>query len=239
MKAVILVGGLGKRLRPLTEERPKPLLEVAGKPIVVWQIEWLKSYGVSDVLLCLCHLKERIINYLGSGSKFGVRVGYVVEDEPLGTGGAIKNAEALLRNDEVFLVLNGDVLTDLNPLRLVNEISECVGSVALVPLRSPYGVVYTNAADKVERFEEKPTLESYFINAGVYCLKPEVFKYLPEKGDIERTTFPKLASEGKLRAVKYQDVFWRAIDTHKDLGEAEKELARLQRVAVVECLRGS
>jgi len=223
LKAVILAGGLGKRLRPFTEEKPKPLLEIAEKPIIVWQIEWLRSYGVNDVLLCLCHLKEKIIDYLGSGNKFGVRIGYVVEDEPLGTGGTLKNAEALLRNDEAFLVLNGDVLTNLNPLRLVNEACDCVGSVALVPLRSPYGIVYL-AANRVERFEEKPVLNGYFVNAGVYCFKPQIFEYLPDKGDVERTTFPRLASEGKLRAVKYEDVFWKSIDTYKDLEEAEKSL---------------
>jgi len=227
LKAVILVGGLGKRLRPLTEEVPKPLLEVAGKPIVVWQIEWLRSRGVNDVLLCLCHLKEKIINYLGSGSKFGVRIGYVVEDEPLGTGGAIKNAEALLHNDNAFLVLNGDVLTNLDPLRLVKQTGECVGaigSIAIIPLRTPYGIVDTDGEGIVKKFSEKPIIKEYFMNAGVYCLKPQVFEYLPKKGDIEKTVFPKLVSQGKLRAVKYEDVFWKSIDTHKDLEEAERSL---------------
>jgi len=224
LKAVILVGGLGKRLRPLTKNRPKPLLEVAGKPIVVRQIEWLKSYGVSDVLLCLCHLKEKIINYLGSGGKFGVRIGYVVEDEPLGTGGAIKNAETLLRSDEFFLVLNGDVLTNLNPLKLVEETDGYVGAIAIVPLRSPYGIVHTNSQGVVKKFSEKPIIKEFFMNAGVYCLTPDVFSYLPEKGDIEKTAFPRLVSEGKLKAVRYEGVFWKSIDTHKDLEEAEDSL---------------
>lgn len=147
--------------------------------------------------------------------------------KPLGTGGAVKNAEALLRNEEAFLVLNGDILTNLNPMRLVNEAGDYVGSIALVPLRSPYGIVYLSAAGRVERFEEKPVLKGYFVNAGVYCFKPQIFEYLPDKGDVERTTFPKLASEGKLGAVKYEDVFWKSIDTYKDLEEAEKSLQSL------------
>jgi len=110
LKAAILAGGLGKRLRPLTDDRPKPMIKVSGTPILGWQIAWLASHAISDIVLCTGYMRESIINYVGNGSKFGVRVGYVTEDEPLGTGGALKNAESLLRNEESFFVLNGDLI---------------------------------------------------------------------------------------------------------------------------------
>ncbi|RLG09596.1 MAG: nucleotidyltransferase, partial [Thaumarchaeota archaeon] len=99
MKAVILAGGYGKRLKPYTENVPKPLLSVAGRSILEWQIRWLKHYGFREILICAGYLKEKIVNEVGSGTKYGVKVGYVVEDKPLGTGGAVKNAEHILKND--------------------------------------------------------------------------------------------------------------------------------------------
>jgi len=224
LKSLILAGGMGKRLRPLTYEKPKPLIEVAGKPILVWQIEWLKKYNVNEVILCVGYQKEKIIEFIGSGAKFGIKVGYAVEDEPLGTGGGIKNAEALLRNEDRILVLNGDIITDLNPLKLIEELNDGVGAIAVTPLRSPYGIVDVDDKGYAKYFKEKPLIENYWINAGIYCFTSEIFDYLPEKGDIETTAFPKLAFEKKLKAVKYKDIIWKSIDTHKDIEEVEKEL---------------
>ena len=230
MKAVILAGGFGKRLRPLTEERPKPLVEVAGKPILLWQIEWLKSYGIRDFVLLTGYLREKIIEYIGSGRKFDVRVSYTVEDEPLGTAGALKNAEAVLRGEDYFIVVNGDIITDLNPLKLVDELKRknVIVAIAAVPLRSPYGILEIDDDGYVKEFKEKPILEEYWINAGVYAMRSEILELLPEKGDIERTVFPQLAKERKLIAVRYRDVFWRSIDTHKDIEEASRELASVK-----------
>jgi len=226
MKALILAGGLGKRLRPYTEEIPKPLVPVGGKPILVHQIEWLKRYGVREIVLAVGYRKEKILNEVGSGRRLGVKVSYVVEEEPLGTAGAIKNAESILRNEEVFFVLNGDIITNINLDKLLEVLShDILGALSLVPLPSPYGIIkYDNTTGKILQFVEKPTLEDYWINAGVYCFKPDIFDFLPEKGDIEKTSFPLLAKEGKLVAVPFRDVIWKAIDTHKDLEEAEKLL---------------
>jgi len=229
MKAVILAGGYGKRLRPLTMDKPKPLVEIAGKPILLWQIEWLKKYGIDEIVLLVGYLRDKIIEYVGSGRKFNVKVTYVVEDEPLGTGGALKNAELVLRNEEKFLVLNGDIITNLDPLRLLANVNEnIVVSIAAVPLRSPYGILSIDEKGYIIRFEEKPIIENYWINAGVYAMTPKIFEYLPDKGDIERTTFPKLASEKRLIATKYTGVLWRSIDTYKDVEEAGKELSMLK-----------
>ncbi len=228
MKVAILAGGFGKRLRPLTSEKPKPLVEVAGKPILVHQIDWLRNHGFDEIVLLVGYLKEKIMEYIGGGSRFGVRVVYVVEEEPLGTGGALKNAEHVLKNEDVFLVLNGDIITNLDPSRLIETVrsGKAAAAVAAVPLRSPYGILELGEDDKILAFREKPVLHEYWINAGVYAMSPRVFNYLPQRGDIERNGFPQLAREGLLKAVKYEGVFWRSIDTHKDIEEAAKELAR-------------
>lgn len=221
MKAIILAGGFGKRLRPLTDQKPKPMIEVLNIPIIEWQISWLKKYGVKEFVVCVGYMKEQIIDHIGSGSRLGVRVGYAVEEEPLGTGGALKNAQSLLAGHNGFFMTNGDILTELDPNKLHNGSSH---TLALVPLRSPYGVVELDKDAKVLGFVEKPRIPDRWINAGVYYFTQEVFDYLPDNGNIETTALPALAKEGKLKAIKYQDVFWRSIDSHKDIEEAAKEI---------------
>ncbi|ALU11983.1 nucleotidyltransferase [Ignicoccus islandicus DSM 13165] len=225
MKALILAGGFGKRLMPLTSERPKPMIEIAGKPILVWQIELLKRNNIKNVVVTIAHLKEVVIRELGSGHKYGVSLAYVVEDEPLGTGGAIANAKSVLEGEEKFVVMNGDIITNLNVSKLCEELKgDLVGTMALVPLPSPYGIVVFDENYKIKEFREKPRLEDYYINAGVYCFTNEIFDYLPNTGDIEKTSFPRLAREGKLKAVVFKDVYWKSIDTYKDVEEADKYL---------------
>lgn len=229
-KAVILAGGFGKRLRPLTEDRPKPLVEVAGRPIIEWQILWLSSHGIRDFVVLLGYKWERLVERLGSGQRLGVRIAYVVEDEPLGTGGAIKNAEHLLRDGDYFIVLNGDIITNLDVGRLVSRLMgsrDAVAAIALVPLRSPYGVVELDQEGRIIRFVEKPTLD-YWINAGVYAMKPSILDYLPGKGDIERTAFPRLAEERRILGERFTDAYWRSIDTIKDLEEAAQQIEALR-----------
>jgi NDP-sugar pyrophosphorylase family protein len=221
MKAVILAGGFGKRLKPLTDQRPKPMIEVLNVPIVEWQVRWLRKFGVKDFILCVGYMREQIFDHIGDGRKFGAKVEYSIEEEPLGTGGALKNAQSLLAGQNSFLMLNGDVLTELDPNKL-----QIAGkhTIALVPLRSPFGVVDLDKNSRVIGFTEKPEIPDKWINAGVYQFTQEVFGYLPEKGNIEVTPLPALAREGKLQAVKYKGVFWRSIDSHKDVEEAAKEM---------------
>lgn len=228
MKAVILAGGQGKRLRPLTNDTPKPLVEVAGKPIIVHQIEWLKKYGVKEFIVTVGYLKEKFIEYLGSGRKYGVHISYVVEEEPLGTGGGLKNAVSLLDKEEMFYVVNGDVITDIDPTKLIEVLdANVIGAIATVPLPSPYGLVFSDSRDYVILFQEKPVIRDYWINAGLYLFKPEVFKHLPDKGDLERELFPKLTDARKLKAVKYYDfTIWRSIDTFKDIEEVERMILK-------------
>ena len=221
MKAVILAGGFGKRLKPLTDNRPKPMIEVLNVPIIEWQVRWLRNSGFKDFVLCVGYMKEQIFDHIGDGGKFDARVEYSIEQDPLGTGGALKNAQHFLRGQNSFLMLNGDVLTELDPKKL-----QVAGNhtIALVPLRSPFGVVEVGENSRVIGFIEKPEIPNKWINAGVYHFTQEVFEYLPEKGNIEVTALPALASKNKLQAVKYTEIFWRSIDSHKDVEEAAKEM---------------
>lgn len=227
--AMILAGGYGKRLRPLTLEVPKPLVKVGEKSVIEYQIEWLKYYGFDEIVVLAGYLKEKIIEQLGSGSRYGVSITYVVEDEPLGTGGALKNASSILKRNESVIVVNGDVITNLDPGKLVEDVRNrnMVASIAAVPLRSPYGLLSIDEERKlIIEFKEKPVLYEYWINGGVYAFTPGIVEYLPEYGDVEKTTFPELASNSKLGVVKYMTppYYWKSIDTHKDLEEADKEL---------------
>jgi mannose-1-phosphate guanylyltransferase len=223
MKAIILAGGYGKRLRPLTDERPKPMIEVLNTPIIEWQIRWFKKHGTKEMVICVGYLKEQIIDYIGSGTRFGVKVGYAVEEEPLGTGGALKNAESLLGGvgEDGFFMVNGDILTDLDPNKLRDNKT---ASLALVPLRSPYGVVELDDHSNVTGFLEKPVIKDKWINAGVYHFTKDVFHHLPENGNIEMTALPNLVKSNKLQGIIYPNSFWRSIDSHKDIEDATKEL---------------
>lgn len=221
VKALILAGGFGKRLAPLTLDRPKPLIEVGGKPILQWQIEWLVKQGVSDIVLAVGYLRTKVFEVMGDGSKFGVRLFYSVEEEPLGTAGAIKNAAKFLE-DDVFVILNGDVITNLSIRPLIEGLSDdVVATIALVPMRSPYGIVHVSNDGFITEFREKPVLD-YLINAGVYAFKKDIINYLPNKGDIEVTVFPELASNRRIKGVIFRDVYWKSVDTVKDIEEVEK-----------------
>ncbi|BCU70223.1 nucleotidyltransferase family protein [Stygiolobus caldivivus] len=226
MKAVILAGGFGKRLRPLTDERPKPLIEIAGKPILEWQIRWLKKFGVTSVFILAGYKKEVLIDWVSKNQeKLGVPIAILTEDQPLGTGGAIKRLQGFISPNEKFFVLNGDILTNLDLSKLEDQKS--IAIISLVPLRSPFGIVKVDNEGNITQFVEKPVLKDYWINAGIYRMNSEVFEYLPEKGDIEKETFPLLAQKGLLKGITFNDVYWRSIDTLKDYEEANVEISEV------------
>lgn len=232
MKAVILAGGLGKRLRPLTNERPKTMIEVCGVPIIGWQLDWLARHGVRHVIISIGYLKQIVMDYVGSGAKFGVSVEYSYEDEPLGTGGGLKITRNLVRREERnFLMLYGDILTDLDPSRLIEDMEsnagDALGTLAAIPLRSPFGIVDFDRG-RAKSFREKPILDEYLMNAGVYCFSRDIFDYLPDRGSLESVTLPLLAKENKLLVSAYPSLStkWRSIDSHKDIDEAELEFAK-------------
>ena len=226
MYALIIAGGEGERLRPLTSDRPKPMIEVAGRPILEHQAGWLRQGGVTDVVF-LCGYKANVVQkHFGDGSRFGVRAQYSLEDQPLGRGGAMRRGFGLVPPDEqVIIGCNGDILTDqpIDELVAYHRAKGAVATVMLAPLRSPFGIVSVEDDGRISAFQEKPVLP-YWINAGIYALDRAFFARLPEKGDHEATTFPELAAEGKLFGFK-SSAYWRPVDSIKDLTEAEKELA--------------
>lgn len=223
--AVILAGGKGERLRPLTNNRPKVMVELDGKPILAWQIEWLKSHGITKFVLTVSYKHEVVEQYFGDGSKFGIKIDYSIEETPLGRGGGIKKAfkSLLVRNASDVVVCNGDIITKLDLSKMIeNHLNnQALVSLLLVPYLSRWGVVKIDEQDHVTGFEEKPKLP-YWINGGIYIFSKEVEPLLPELGDHEKETFPKIPRE-KFLGFK-DEGFWRAVDVVKDKSEAESFL---------------
>ncbi len=227
MITVILAGGLGKRLRPLTSDRPKPMIQINNTPIIELQVKWLKKFGITDIIVLVGHLREKIKHHLADGKKFGVNISYIEENVPLGTGGALKNAkDHIIQNgnsDSGFFVINGDILTNLDPFTISDKGSM---TLALVPLKSTFGIVETNG-DLVSKFVEKPYIEDRWVNAGVYYFSNDIFDYLPDNGNLETVTLPMLVEKQKLKAKKFSNNYWRSIDSHKDVDEASKEIEQV------------
>ncbi len=203
MQAVILAGGEGTRLRPLTQTLPKPVITLVDRPLIVFMLEWLRDHGVDDVVLCCGFLAAHVEAALGDGSSLGLRLRCVAEPEPLGTGGALKYAELML--DERFLMLNGDVLTDLD---LTAQIAQHVrtratGTLALVGVEDPsaFGLVRMTPDRAVTEFVEKPAAEEIdtnLISAGAYVLERGIVDMIPpdRKVSIEREVWPALVGDG-------------------------------------------
>ncbi len=224
MKAVILVGGQGTRLRPLTLGTPKPMVPLANKPFVSYLLERLRDHGISEVVFSMGYLPDGIKAYFGDGSDFGLKVTYVTEDRPLGTAGAVKNVEEHVRDGD-FLVLNGDILTDLDLGKLIafHKEKQAVGTIALTPVEDPtaYGLVRTGEDGEVLGFLEKPSwdqIDTNLINAGTYVLKSEVFDLIPAGAEysFERSVFPRVVGKG-LYGFR-SDAYW------MDIGTPEKYL---------------
>ncbi len=224
--AIILAGGKGERLRPYTNDRPKVMVEVAGKPILAWQIEWLKSFGITKFVLTVSYKYEVVQDYFGDGSKFGIEVDYSIEDSPLGRGGGIKKAfsSALVAGEEDVVVCNGDIITKLNLKDMIDAHLNQKAQVTLllVPYISRWGVVEVDEQSHIIGFEEKPKLP-YWINGGIYLFNKNIEPMLPQVGDHEKETFPKIPKE-KFLGFK-DEGFWRAVDVVKDKSEAEAFLA--------------
>ncbi len=218
MKAIILAGGRGKRLKQITDYVPKPLIPLDNIPIIEWQIRYLKKFGIKNFIICTGYKTEQIENFLKIKKNLGVNIKFSKEKSPLGTGGAIKKAGNLIK-EKSFLVMNGDVITDIN-LRLLKS---KLNSIAAIQLRTKFGIMKVSN-DKVVSFGEKKIIPDLWMNAGIYHLSRETIKDLPKKGDIEKTTFPKYAKKGKLHNIKFDKVFWHSIDSHKDIEECSKDI---------------
>lgn len=203
MQAVILVGGEGTRLRPLTSTVPKPVVPLVDRPFISYMLEWLCGHGIDDVIMSCGFLATSVRNVLGDGSAYGIRLRFVEEPEPRGTAGALKFASSML--DERFLMLNGDVLTDIDLTEQIaqHERTGAKGTLALVPVEDPsaYGLVRLRDDRAVEDFVEKPSsdmIDTNLISAGAYVLEREILELVPpgRNVSIEREVWPKLVGAG-------------------------------------------
>ncbi len=227
MKAVILVGGAGTRMRPLTYVMPKCLLPLGGKPLLERTVQYLGSYGISEFVLCVAYLKKQVIDAFGDGSRLGVKIEYAESEVPLGTAGQLKTAEPLVKGR--FLAMNGDIVTEMNIGALLRAHAQHGGIATLAlkrfEVKIPYGNITTDGSQLVVKFEEKPTL-SYMANAGIYVLEDRVFSRIPagKRYSIEREVFPGLISSGEKIGTYFEDAYWADVGSLPDFERVDGEI---------------
>jgi len=230
MKAIIMAGGEGSRLRPLTCGRPKPMVPVLNRPVMSYIIELLKEHGITDIGVTLQYQPEIIRDYFANGAEYGVNLQYFVEEVPLGTAGSVKNASDFL--DETFMVISGDALTDLALSRAV-EFHKQQGSIATLVLTRvdcplEYGVVITDKNGRITQFLEKPGWSEVFsdtVNTGIYVLEPEVLDYFNpgQKFDFSQDLFPLLLKNRKPLFGLVLSGYW------CDIGTLKTEIAYIRK----------
>jgi len=231
-QAVILAGGQGTRLRPLTLARAKPVVPLLNRPFLAYQLALLRDHGVTDVILACSYRVDDVREALGHAGHLGVRLRYVIETEPLGTGGGVRNAVDLMRG--TVFVLNGDVLTDadLTAMRRFHQANGSRTTIFLVPVADPraYGLVETDAAGRLLRFREKPTADepitTNMINAGIYLIDAELLRRMPagRAVSIEREFFPQLIAEGVPSFGFTTPAYWRDIGSPSAYHAAQMDL---------------
>ncbi len=231
MKAIILAGGLGTRLRPLTNDTPKPLLLIKGKPIIEHAIENFKKHNILDIVLSVGYMSEKIQEYFKDGKELGVNISYCIEDEPLGTGGAIKKAANGIK--ENFVAINGDNLCDFDWTDIISlhDRNDAKVTLSLFPVEdvTQFGIAELDG-EKILNFIEKPTVEeapSNLNNAGGYVINPEVLDILPDGvSSIERDLFEKLVKFGDVYSHKHGGQ-WFPTDTIEKYSKANDEFIPL------------
>lgn len=231
MKALFLAGGKGVRLQPLTNKVPKPMVPIMNKPLLERTMIKLKKSGISDIVISSCYKFRNIKDYFGDGGQFGLKIQYIVEDLPLGTGGAIKKAGALF--NDTFIVFNSDIFSDLDVQKMTDyhKKSRALATIAATEVQDPsaYGVIECDAEGYVVSFVEKPEPEqisSNFINAGIYIFEPEILKeiLIDRVVSVERETFPKLLAKGRKIAVYKDDSYWMDIGTLEKYMQLHKDI---------------
>jgi mannose-1-phosphate guanylyltransferase / phosphomannomutase len=218
VKAVVMAGGEGTRLRPLTSNQPKPMVPIVGKPCMEHIVELLKKHGFDDIVVTLAFMPQAIRSYFGAGEAQGVSIRYSVEESPMGTAGSVKLAEDAL--DESFLVISGDALCDIDLAQLVrfHEEKEALVTIGLVSVDNPleFGIVVTDEDGRIERFLEKPSWGQVFtdtINTGIYVLDPQVLRHAPEGQpfDFSKELFPLLLEMGRPLYGYVAEGYWQDI----------------------------
>ncbi|MEM6377523.1 MAG: nucleotidyltransferase family protein [Bacteroidota bacterium] len=229
LDAVIMAGGRGSRLRPLTDQTPKPLLKVGEKPIIEHNIDRLNDFGVHDLTISVRYLGEQIEDYFKDGSEKGIRINYVYEEEPLGTMGALSLISGF-KNDYV-LVMNSDLLTDINFEELYLELSEKGGDMIVAShpyeVNVPYGVLESNG-DVIVQLKEKPTY-TYYANAGIYLFKKELISLVPKGEFFDAPHFIDLLIQKDKKVMHYPILgYWLDIGKHNDYEKAQRDIKHIQ-----------
>jgi len=221
MIAIILSGGRGNRLKPITDYVPKSLIPINNKPIIEWQIKYLKNFGIKNIIISAGYKNDQIKKFLKTKKNLGVSIKYSIEETPLGTGGAIKKTSKLI-NEKSFFVINGDIITNIDFRKLKSKIN----SIAAIELRTKFGVLNIKK-DNVIGFDEKNKIKNLWMNAGIYYLSKNIIRDLPLRGNIETTTFPKYAKNGNLNLIKFKNAKWYSIDSYKDIEECSKQVIKI------------
>ena len=229
MKLVLTVGGEGVRLQPLTYDIPKPMLRLAGKPVLEYAIEWAKRNGIKDIIICSGYLAEHIENYFGDGSKFGVNIKYSVEKEKLGTAGCIRLAKDLIGDDD-FILLHGDILCKIDALKLIDFHKTNNAMCTLVVHKSSHpkdsDLVEADEKGKVVKFWRKPhpeTPPTDVGNAGLHVFSSKVIGYIPEgKYSLEKELVPKLLEKGESVYAYNTEEFLKDMGTHERMEQLGK-----------------
>jgi len=218
MKAIILAGGRGKRLRPITDKIPKPLIPINNKPLIERTIKYLKKYDITEIIISSGYKSNLIEKFLKKKKNFGCEIIFSNEKTPLGTGGAIKKA---LRHvdEESFLVLNGDIITNIDLRKILRK----PNTIASNELKTKFGTMSIKN-NKILKFNEKKDVTDVWMNPGIYHLSKDIAKLIPKKGSLEEIVFPKMVRNKTLETVKFKNVLWFSIDSHKDIEECAKEI---------------
>ena len=218
MKAIILAGGRGKRLRPITDKIPKPLIPINNKPLIERTIKYLKKYGITEIIISSGYKSNLIEKFLKKKKNFGCKIIFSTEKTPLGTGGAIKKALKHV-DEESFLVLNGDIVTNIDLKKIIKK----PNTIAANELKTKFGTMNIKN-NKILKFNEKKDVTDVWMNPGIYHLSKDIEKFIPKKGSLEGIVFPKMVKSKTLETVKFKNALWFSIDSHKDIEECSKEI---------------
>lgn len=225
LRAVIMAGGLGTRLRPLTDHLPKSMLPVAGRPVMEWIVEKLRFAGIRQLKVTTHFMPEKIMEHFGDGQSFGVEMEYVNEDHPLGTGGALG---LIPQPEEPFLVINGDVLTEVDFQKMLDfhqeHQADMTVAINLHQVEVPYGVIECDGAE-IRQLKEKPKM-NVLVNAGIYLLQPTVYQFIPQGEHFNMTDLIQWLLEANRRVVGFPiREYWMDIGQHPDYAQAQKDFS--------------
>ncbi len=223
--AIIMAGGRGLRLSPFTNDRPKPMINVLNKPLLQWTVESLAAQGIKKIVIGVAYKKETIIEHFKNGKDYGVDIVYSEHTVEGGTAQGFRFAISRFVKDKTFLAMNGDELIDIDLKQLYDFHSQHkpIATIVTTDVKIPFGVLKINNNGDIMMFEEKPTIPGYRVSTGVYLFDRDILSFLPETGEIERTTFKTLAKSKKLKAFVHNG-FWCTVNNLKELAEAENTL---------------